>query len=234
MDDLPEVFTRRRAACGDDADRREGGDVFVRADQEERLRLTRQLLRAHLDWNYVNDAAVAGALREAWHGEPCINGGRLGSYISAVGEMEAGEACWSPGEIALERGWAMMDAGERVRFDELEYPLTVHRGGVGDVALLTRGVSWTTDMEVASFYAHAWPGRGGFDEAGFVISMRIEEAQASALFLDRSESEILVPDGVSIGATFPLTRRDEAPAEMRVVVMDTGDNRGRILQAEPR
>lgn len=176
---------------------------------------------------------MAGALREAWHSEPCIDGHRLGSYVSAVEQMEFGEACWSPGEIALERGWDMMDAVERARFEELKFPLMVHRGGVGDVALLTRGVSWTTDMEVAAFYAHDWPRRGGFDEPGFVVSMRIEEGQASALFLDRSEFEVLVPDGVPVHATFSLTRRGGEPAAMRLVVMDAGDGRGRVLCAEP-
>lgn len=234
MRELPAIFIERSRQGGrDDSDHHEGRDFFRNLDEVGRLELTTHLVAAHMDWETVNDAAVGGALREAWHSEPCTGGRRLGSYLSAVAQAAPEETIWHPGEIVLERGEDMMTREERSLLEGLTYPLTVHRGGVGDATLIALGVSWTTDIEVARFYAHVWPRRGGFREPGRVLSMRIERHEAVAIFTDRSEAELLVPEGIPRDREFEVAEEGQKPRAFRFVIREPEPGSQRRLYVEP-
>lgn len=233
LKDLPEPFLRPRTEGNDEKDHRDGAGIFLRLDQDARLDLVKRLVEAHVNWEMVNDAAVGGALRQAWHSEPYVDGLRIGSYLSAVAAAEPDGPIWSLGEIASERGDDMMMPEERELFRRLAFPLVVHRGGIGDPAWVAKGVNWTTDLEVARFYSETWPRRWGLEEPGCIVSMRIERDDAAALLMDRKESEVLVPDGVPKMRPFVVRNEGRPPQAYRLIVRDRSDGKGREVHAEP-
>lgn len=183
---------------GRDRDRNDGLGIFLRLGDYERLSLVHDLTLAWQCLMPLNESMVGGALRAAWECEPYIGGTRLGSYVSAILHDESFEAEWELDDFAYEWGPSLMSAAEADRLEEMTFPLTVYRGGVGRAADVACGVSWTLDHAVASFYAREWPRRWGIKRRPVILSMTVERKDVSAFLDGRKESEILIPDAYKL------------------------------------
>lgn len=174
-------------------DRQEGAAIFLRLNDRERLDLIASMIEAWACYLPLNRPMISGALRHAWDSEPYINGGRLGSYVSAVAHCPGGEE-WTMQDFVEDWGPDLMTADEHDQLNAMEFPLTVYRGGAGDFDELADGVSWTLNFEIASFYATTWPKSWGNLGQPLILSMTIESEDVAAFLNDRKEEELLIPD----------------------------------------
>lgn len=206
------LFIRResRSAAVRARDRADGTRIFLRLNDGERLDLLSELIDAWLDDICLNEAMLAGLLRQAWDSEPYINGVRLGSYVSAVAARTPGGAIWTIYEFLETWGAAMMTPSENSRLEGLTFPLTVYRGGAGGRDDIAAGTSWTLNPETARFYAETWPKRWGDTRPPLVLSLIVERDEVVALLDDRGEDEML------------LDRPCYRYAEMEMVSFDQG------------
>ncbi|KPF64287.1 hypothetical protein IP79_05830 [Porphyrobacter sp. AAP60] len=96
-------------------------------------------------------------------------------------------------EFAEAWGPTLMTSEEEKKFEAMEFPLTVYRGGTGSIDEVAQGVSWTLDLEIAKFYALDWPKRWGIEREPMIVSMQVEWDDVFAFLNGRKESELLVP-----------------------------------------
>jgi hypothetical protein len=171
----------------------DGVSIFMRLDDGARCRLTSDLIRA---WQFelpLNRAMASGALRQAWETEPHFGGIRCGSFVSKVAHDECDDMLWTMDEFAEEWGPCLMTAEEEKQLKEMEFPLTVYRGGTGSIDEVAEGISWTLDLEIAKFYASAWPKRWAIEGEPIIVSMQVECDDVVAFLDERKETELLVP-----------------------------------------
>lgn len=198
--DLWMQYTRTEAtsAEGKEKDWDDGLDIFFRLNDNDRLLLIFDLMLAWQCLLPINRSMVIGALRLAWECEPYFGGARLGSYVSAILHDQSFEVDWNLDDFAYEWGPSLMSAAESERLEELTYPVTVYRGGVGRANDVAHGVSWTLDYAIASFYAKEWPRRWGVKRRPVILSMTVERKDVAAFLNSRKEAEILIPDAYQL------------------------------------
>lgn len=182
----------------------DGEKIFLRASDLERSILIADLIRAWRDQQPLNRMMVSAALRHGWDSEPYLNGVRLGSYVSFVASDEIYGEDWEMWELAESWGSSMMREKEGEQLKDLTFPLTVYRGGVGDPDEVLRGVSWTRDLGVASFYAEVWPKRWGDNREPVILSLSVEGKDVVAYFDDRKEMEMLIPRAPNLRSTMSV------------------------------
>ena len=183
----------RRGAKGWNKDFADGISIFLRHDDGARCSLTSDLIQA---WQFelpLNRAMVSGALRQAWESEPYLGGRRCGSFVSKAAHDEGDDIYWTMDEFAEDWGPSLMTSEEQEKFEAMEYPLTVYRGGTGSIDEVAEGISWTLDLEIAKFYALDWPKRWGIEREPIIVSMQVECDDVFAFLDGRKESEMLVP-----------------------------------------
>lgn len=183
----------RRGARGWNKDFADGVSIFLRLNDGARSSLTSDLIRA---WQFnlpLNRAMASGALRQAWESEPDLGGIRCGSFVSKVAHGQRDEIYWTLDEFAEEWGPRLMTAEEEEKFEAMEFPLTVYRGGTGSIDEVAQGISWTLDLEIAKFYALDWPKRWGIERDPVIVSLQLECGDVFAFLDGRKESELLVP-----------------------------------------
>lgn len=183
----------RRGARGWKKDFADGASIFLRLNDGARCSLTSDLIRAWQLELPLNRAMASGALRQAWESEPDLGGIRCGSFVSKVAQGQRDEIYWTLDEFAEEWGPRLMNAEEEERFEALEFPLTVYRGGTGSIDEVAQGISWTLDLEIAKFYGLDWPKRWGIERDPVIVSMQVECGDVFAFLDGRKESELLVP-----------------------------------------
>jgi len=198
--ELLNEYTRPEApgAEGREKDWHDGLRIFFRLNDSERLHLTIDLTLAWQILMPLNRSMVGGTLRAAWESEPYFGGARLGSFVSAILHDASFEGSWDLGDFAYDWGPSLMSRAETERIEELTYPLTVYRGGVGRAADVACGVSWTLDHAIASFYAKEWPRRWGIKRRPVILSMMVERKDVTAFLNGRKEAEILIPDAYEL------------------------------------
>ena len=189
------VFERPagRSVKGWHKDFADGVSFFLRLDDGARWCLTCDLIRA---WQFelpLNRAMASGALRQAWESEPSFGGIRCGSFVSKVAHDDCDDMLWTMNEFAEDWGPCLMTAEEEKAFKAMEFPLTVYRGGTGSIDEVAEGISWTLDLEIAKFYASAWPKRWGIKREPIILSMQVECDDVVAFLNGRQEMELLVP-----------------------------------------
>ncbi|MFW5634185.1 MAG: hypothetical protein ACOCYR_04760 [Erythrobacter sp.] len=182
-----------RGPKGREKDFADGASIFLRLDDGARCRLTSDLIRAWQCELPLNLAMASGALRQAWESEPYIGAIRCGSFVSKVAYDAGEDNDWTMDEFAEYWGPSLMTAEEQAKFEAMEFPLTVYRGGTGSIDEVAQGVSWTLDLEIARFYACDWPKRWGLEREPVIVSMRVERNDVFAFLDGRKESELLVP-----------------------------------------
>lgn len=195
---LPEVFLRADAPERMNQDREDGQNAFLILTDEARIGLITDLIMHLEDMKPLNTAATGSAFRLAWELEPYLGGKRLGTYFSAAEIISAGRFESGVSEIVGRLANEMMTADERRRLSETKAPLIVYRGGVGDPASISQGMSWTTDISCADFYARKWLVRWGAAGEPRILSSQIEPEVVAAMFDGRDESEILIPNGLPV------------------------------------
>jgi hypothetical protein len=79
--------------------------------------------------------------------------------------------------------YSFMDPADRRFFDSLPDPVIIHRGSSG---IFKSGVSWTTDKDMAEFFARRFA-----DTDASVVTGRIRKEEIWAVFTGRKESEVL-------------------------------------------
>ena len=84
---------------------------------------------------------------------------------------------------AVSPAYEFMSSANQNFFNSLPEKITVYRGGSRDYPL---GISWTTDLAKAQWFAQRFDGLNGFVATG-----TIGKQQIWAVFTDRNESEIL-------------------------------------------
>lgn len=80
----------------------------------------------------------------------------------------------------------LMTEEEYNAFQELDDTLTVYRGVTSYNSKRIKALSWTTDREIAEWFAHR------FDEDGTVYEAEIDKSHVYAYFTCRDESEVIV------------------------------------------
>lgn len=182
---------------GDDDDK--GVSVFCRANDADRLLILSELHRLGIDEDGLNCRMAGAFIRQAWTSEPYLDGVRYGSFISAFEQQELRRGMDFDAETFI-RDWAnvMMEDSDREALGNLEFPLTIYRGGLNDEGQLNSGWSWTMSQDVAEFYATKWLTRWGRIGEGAVISMQVDEFEVAAYLGERNEQEILLSD-LSLG-----------------------------------
>lgn len=80
----------------------------------------------------------------------------------------------------------LMTSEEYKKLSTLENPITIYRGVTSYNSSNVHAMSWTLDEKVAEWFASR------FGEQGTVYKAQIEKAHVLALFLGRSESEVVV------------------------------------------
>lgn len=171
----------------------DGVSIFLRLNDGARCSLTSDLIRA---WQFelpLNRAMASGALRQAWESEPYSGGMRCGSFVSKVAHDGGDDMLWTMDEFAEDWGPCLMTAEEEKTLEAMEFPLTIYRGGTGNIDEVAEGISWTLDLEIAKFYASAWPKRWGIEREPIIVSMQVECDDVFAFLDGRKESELLVP-----------------------------------------
>lgn len=183
---------RRKGKSARLLERARGERLFDRATQPERLALLRELI-CNEDWRRVNPEIAGAFLRNAYDQEPYF-GYRLGNYLTALAR-----GCQAPiddddiSSVVYAWGGRMMGFAERKAFRSLPERFVVYRGGVGEPSMVARGLSWTTKLEVALFFAKAWPSRWGIQGSAVVLKRTVERREVAALFLARREEEAVLP-----------------------------------------
>lgn len=188
----------KRGAKGWSKDFADGASIFLRVDDGARISLTSDLIYAWLFELPLNRAMVGGALRQAWESEPYLGGVRCGSFVSKVAHDRSDDFYWTIDEFADEWGPCLMTADEEEKLEAMEFPLTVYRGGTGTLREVAQGISWTLDLEIATFYARDWPKRWGIEGDSRIVSMQVERGDVAAFLDGRKESELLVPFASSL------------------------------------
>lgn len=126
--------------------------------------------------------------------EPYLNGKRIGNYLTALTyEQDTTVDFDHIVQLAWQWGHFLMNPVERRALKALRFPITVYRGGVGTVERLASGISWTSDEAQARWFADEWPRRWGILGNSVVVSRQIEFDDVAAYFIDRQESEFLLP-----------------------------------------
>jgi hypothetical protein len=171
----------------------DGVSFFMRLDDGARWSLTSDLIRA---WQFelpLNRGMASGALRQAWETEPYFGGIRCGSFVSKVAHDDCDDILWTMNEFAEDWGPCLMTPEENKKLEAMEFPLTVYRGGTGSIDEVAEGISWTLDLEIAKFYASAWPKRWSIEREPIIVSMQVESDFVAAFLASRKEAELLVP-----------------------------------------
>lgn len=189
----------------DDVDR--GETIFSRASDTERMRILTELYKRTGDDDL--NMAVAGAfVRMAWMAEHHLNGVRYGSFISALEhELVESDRDFSAEEFIDDWAEHMMEAHDLEVLGNLEFPITIYRGGLNDDGQLASGWSWTMSQTVAEFYANKWPARWGRAGEGEVVTMQVDHHDVAAYLGGRNEQEIVLADlylGVDLASVIPL------------------------------
>ena len=183
----------KRGAKGWTKDFADGVSIFLRLDDGARCRLTAELIQAWQLDHRLNLAMASGALRQAWESEPYMGGIRCGSYVSKVAQERGEDFYWTIDEFAEDWGPTLMTAEEEKKFEAMEFPLTIYRGGTGSIDEVAEGTSWTLDLEIAKFYAFDWPRRWGIEREPIIVSMQADWDDVAAFLDGRKEAELLVP-----------------------------------------
>ena len=182
---------------GRGAPRREwlaGNAIFGRTTPQQRLAFLHELLAD--DDRRLNQGVVGGFLRAAWDEEPYLDGVRLGNYFTALAAQGDLDMDLFPDELVA-RVHLMMRPDERIHHSALTFPRRVYRGGLGTIERLSRGISWTTDYNVALFFAKDWTKRS-YGQTGYVVSVDARDGDISACFDERSEAEVVCPLGFNV------------------------------------
>lgn len=183
----------KRGAKGWIKDFADGVSIFLRLDDGARCSLTAELIRAWQFDHPLNRAMASGALRQAWETEPYFGGIRCGSFVSKVAHGDCDDMLWTMNEFAEDWGPCLMTTEEEKVFKAMEFPLTIYRGGTGSIDEVAEGISWTLDLEIAKFYASAWPKRWGIEAEPIIVSMQVDWDDVAAFLDGRKEAELLVP-----------------------------------------
>lgn len=170
-----------------------GYNSFLRLGDGARVGLLADLITLWLDQKSLNCDIVGGFFRPAWCHEPYLGGPRRGSFFTEVRVSYPELAGYQLSEVVEEWGINMMMPDEAAALDAMPFPLTVYRGGVGEMSHVAAGISWTLSLEIAKFYSDAWPKRFGDNREPVILSTIIESDDAAAFFDDRSEKEVLIP-----------------------------------------
>ncbi len=80
----------------------------------------------------------------------------------------------------------LMTEDDYMAFQELDDRLTIYRGVTSHNANRVKALSWTTNREIAEWFAHR------FNEDGVVYEAEIEKEHIFAYFNSRNESEVIV------------------------------------------
>lgn len=191
----------KRGAKGWIKDYASGVSIFLRLDDGARCRLTSELIHAWQFDHSLNRGMASGALRQAWENEPYMGGIRCGSFVSKVAHDECDDVFWTIDEFVDEWGSCLMTAEEEKKFEAMEFPLAIYRGGTGSIDEVAQGVSWTLDLEIAKFYAFDWPKRWGIEREPVIVSMKVDHGDVAAFLDGRKEAELLVPYASSLRDT---------------------------------
>ena len=182
--------------------------VMIRVGSNERYELFQ-----HIEINYpMTSAAYRYAFRDAWTTDRVPEDNAI-YYFEGIG---------------LNR---MLNAKERKLYDSLPKTITIYRGchkNEAEPVWKYRGkfypdfhLSWTLNRDVAEFFA--FRGKHFAKEDGRVYSIRIKKDQMLALFLDRSEYEVIYP--YSYGGKYkPFNLVTDKPTEYFIRYMESKDN----------
>lgn len=181
--------------------------VMIRVGSHERYGLFQ-----HIEFYYpMTFAAYKNAFREAW----------------VTDRVPEDDGIYYFESIGLDR---MLNTKERKLYNSLPKTITIYRGCHKDEAKPVnkyRGkfypyfhLSWTLDREVAEFFA--FRGKHFSKEDGRVYSIRIKKDQMLALFLDRSEYEVIYPYSYA-GFFKPFSLVTDEPTEYYARFMESKD-----------
>lgn len=83
-------------------------------------------------------------------------------------------------------GRIVMDSEEQAEFDKLPEQLTIYRGITDYNKKHIKGISWTLDIDIASYFAHR------FRCKGKVYKATIQKKYVLAYYQNRGENEVVV------------------------------------------
>ena len=201
---MPQFLKPSRSTVTSRYSRGEAQKLFWRLGDEERLELTFRLLALWCADAPVRRPAVAEAFREALDSEPFLPSGRRGSYLTEAVIRQDKHFPVVLEDLLFEWGRELMNVGEKRRLAAMKFPLTVFRGGVGDLNSVADGMSWTLDLKVATFFATEWPKRSGDQGPPIVVSTVVDRDDVVAFLNERNEQTILIPYPDDICAEFQL------------------------------